>query len=123
MASPSKMRRMRIEDSSSKNDTIMRRKDLRGAQEWIGAEVLMRSLIVWRLSARKMDASWRLVIMRVFEGGVGWVRGGMLERSMDMLLFRELRDVGRDSGGDVVVGESVGESSGDAILQVFIWSR
>jgi hypothetical protein len=42
---------------------------------------------------------------------------------MDMLLFRELRDVGRDSGGDVVVGESVGESSGDAILQVFIWSR
>lgn len=83
----------------------------------------MRSLIVWRLSARKMDASWRLVIMRVFEGGVGWVRGGMLERSMDMLLFRELRDVGRDSGGDVVVGESVGESSGDAILQVFIWSR
>jgi len=57
------------------------------------------------------------VIRRVFEGGVGWVRGGMFDRSIDMLDFREARDVGLDSGGDVKVGESaVGESSGDDIL-------
>lgn len=79
----------------------MRRKDLRGAQEWIGAEALMRSLIVCRLSARKISASWRLVIRRVFDGGVGWIKGGRFERSMDMLLFRDARDVGLDSGGEV----------------------
>lgn len=49
----------------------MRRKDFRGAKVWMGAEVLISSRIVWRLSARKMEASWRLVIRRVLEGGVG----------------------------------------------------
>lgn len=33
-------------ESSSKKETIMRRKERRGAQEWTGAEALMRSLIV-----------------------------------------------------------------------------
>jgi len=94
----------------------MRRKDLRGAHEWIGAEAFMRSLMVWRLSARKMEASWRLVIRRVLEGGVGWIKGGRFERSMDMLLFRDARDVGLDSGGEVEVGERDGDCSRDAIL-------
>lgn len=51
----------------------------------------------------------------VFEGGVGWVSGGIFDRSMDMLLFRDARDVGRDVGGDEgEVGErAVGDSSGD----------
>lgn len=81
----------------------------------MGADVFMRSLIVWRLGALKISASCKFVIKSVFEGGVGWVRGGIFERSMDMLLFRDARDVGRDVGGDVgEVGESaVGDNSGD----------
>jgi len=71
--------------------------------------------MVWRLSARNISASWRLVIRRVFEGGVGWIRGGRVERSMDMLLFRDAREVGLDSGGEVEVGESAVGDSGDAI--------
>lgn len=71
MASPSRILRMRIADSSFQKDTTILRKDLRGAQVWIGAEALMSSLMVWRLSARKISASWRLVIKSVFEGGVG----------------------------------------------------
>jgi hypothetical protein len=57
-----------------------------------------------------------LVMRSVFEGGVGWVRGGIFERSMDILLFRDARDVGLDSGGDVKVGVSaVGDSSEDML--------
>jgi hypothetical protein len=37
--------------------------------------------------------------MRVFEGGVGCTRGGILERSM--LKGLALRETGRDSGGEV----------------------
>ena len=37
--------------------------------------------------------------MRVFDGGVGWIIGGILERSIDIGL--DLRDTGRDNGGDV----------------------
>jgi len=46
------------------------------------------------------------------------VRGGIFERSMDMLLFRDARDVGRDVGGDVgEVGErAVGDSSGEDVM-------
>lgn len=50
------------------------------------------------------------------------MRGGIFDRSMDMLLFRDARDVGRDVGGDVGEGEvgesTVGESSGDDMLTV-----
>ena len=74
---------MRMAESSLKKETIMRRKERSGAQEWIGAEALIKSLIVWRLSARKTSGSWRLVINRVFEGGVGMLRGGIVERSRD----------------------------------------
>jgi len=70
------------------------RKDFKGAHEWIGAEESMSSRMVWRLSARKISGSERLVMRRVFEGGVGWVRGGILERSRD----RGVR--GRDMRGD-----------------------
>jgi hypothetical protein len=35
----------------------MRRNEFSGAQEWMGAEALMRSLMIWRLSARKTSAS------------------------------------------------------------------
>lgn len=83
---------MRIAESSSKKETIIREKDFKGAQEWIGAEVLMRSLIVWRLSGRKISASFRLVIRRVLEGGVGWVRGGRLVRSRDSDLWEPRRE-------------------------------
>jgi len=79
----------------------MRRKDLRGAHECIGAEALTRSLIVWRLSARNISGSWRLVIRRVFEGGVGCCSGGREERSIDIGVLDPLDETGRDDGGEL----------------------
>lgn len=63
----------------------------------------MRSLMVWRLSARKISASCRLVMRRVFEGGVGCCRGGMEERSMDIGVLDPLDEAGRDVGGELWV--------------------
>lgn len=91
---------MRMAESSSKKETIMRRKERKGAQEWIGADELMRSLIVWRLSARKISESWRLVIKRVFEGGVGMERGGRVERSRDIGVLDSLEE-GREERGEL----------------------
>jgi hypothetical protein len=51
-----------------------------------------------------------LVIMRVFEGGVGWTRGGMLDKSM--LMGLDLLETGRDNGGEV--GE-VGDDNEDIL--------
>lgn len=48
---------------------------------WIGAVLEINSLIVWRLSGRKTERSWRLVKSRVLDGGVGCCSGGMLDRS------------------------------------------
>lgn len=91
ISSPSSMERILIAEASSKKDTIMREKDFRGAQEWMGALVLMSSRIVWRLSARKTIGSLRLVIISVFEGGVGCVYGGIEERSIESgVLDREV---------------------------------
>jgi hypothetical protein len=90
-------------ESSSKKETMMRRKDLRGAQEWIGAEALTRSLMVWRLSARNISASWRLVIRRVFEGGVGCCNGGREDRSIDIGVLDPFEETGRDVGGELSV--------------------
>jgi hypothetical protein len=93
---------MRIAEASSKKETIMRRNERRGAQEWIGADALMRSLIVWRLSARKISGSWRFVMRRVLDGGVGIERGGMVERSMDIGV-RDPLDEGREDRGELSV--------------------
>jgi hypothetical protein len=100
IASPSRTWRIRIAASSSKKETMIRRKDLRGAHEWIGAEELMRSLIVWRLSARKTSRSWRLVMSRVFEGGVGRASGGMVDRSSDSGV-RDLEEEGLEETGEL----------------------
>lgn len=94
----------------------MRRKDFSGAQEWIGAELFMSSRISCRLSARKTSASWRFVMMSVFEGGVGCTRGGMLERSMLIGLDLRLLETGRESGGEV--GE-VGVDNEDILGRTF----
>jgi len=90
------MERILIAEASSKNDTIIREKDFKGAQEWMGALVLMSSRIVWRLSARKTTGSLRLVTMSVFEGGVGCVYGGMEERSIESGVLD--REVGLNCG-------------------------
>lgn len=80
----------------------MRRKDLSGAKEWRGAVELMSSRIVCRFGALKISRSRRLVMRRVFEGGVGWTRAGREERSRDrgVLAPEERRDCSGDSSGD-----------------------
>jgi len=77
----------------------MRRKLLSGAHEWIGAEELIRSLIVWMLSARKIEGSFKFVMRRVLEGGVGCESGGIVDKSMDMFGERLPREEGRDESG------------------------
>ena len=72
-------------DSSSRKDTTMRRKDFKGAQEWTKADCSISDRTVWRLSGRKISGSWRFVNRRVFDGGVGWVSGGIVLRSRDIL--------------------------------------
>jgi hypothetical protein len=67
----------------------------------MGAEELMRSLMVWILSARKISGSFRFVMRSVFEGGVGIASGGIVERSIDMFAFLDSRDVGRDDAGEL----------------------
>lgn len=57
----------------------------------------MSSLMVWMLSARNISGSFKLVMRRVFEGGVGCVSAGMLDRSIDIL--DRLREVGLDDSG------------------------
>jgi hypothetical protein len=60
---------------------MMRRKELRGAKAWIGAECVIRSRMVCKFSGRKTSVLLRLVKRRVLEGGVGCERGGSFERS------------------------------------------
>lgn len=84
---------------------MIREKDFRGAQVWIGDVVLMRSRIVWMLSGRKTSFEVRFVMMRVFEGGVGRESGGRLERSRDIGDARrdDLRVGGEDEAGELSV--------------------
>jgi hypothetical protein len=66
----------------------------------------MSSLMVWRLSGRKISASFRFVISRVLEGGVGMDRGGTFERSIDMDVrdaFEDERDKGGELSADMLV--------------------
>lgn len=44
------------------------------------------------MSARKISLSFRFVMRRVLEGGVGWERGGRLERSRESDLWDPLRE-------------------------------
>jgi len=93
IASPSRIWRICIAESTSKNETMMRRNDLRGAQLWIGTEVFIKSLICWILSALNICISLRFVMRSVFDGGVGCWSGGMPERSIDSGV-RGLEDIG-----------------------------
>lgn len=61
----------------------MRRKDFNGEKVWIGALVLMSSRMVWRLVAWKIEGSFRFVMMRVLDAGVGAWYGGTEERSRE----------------------------------------
>lgn len=88
----------------------MRRKDFSGDHVYIGAVASISCRIVCKLSGRKMSRSSKFVIRRVLVGGVGWVRGGMLDRSK----LREDRDDPRRSkrgrsGDEGEAGEAVGD--------------
>jgi hypothetical protein len=76
-----------------------------------GAVLDISSRIVCKLSGRKTCRSFRLVISRVFVGGVGCVRGGRLDRSSDSDDLDEARrsnmGLPGDSGEDGEDGEDV----------------
>ena len=112
-------------DSSLKKETMIRLKDLSGAQECMGAEALIRSRMVWRLSARKISVSRRLVMRSVFEGGVGNDNGGTVDKSSESGV-RGLDDLGEEAsdilegriGGGFATGHAVGEGSKSEV-----WNR
>lgn len=87
-----------------KNDTTMRRKDFSGENEWRGAWVVKSARIESRDEGVKSWEERRLVMRRVFEGGDGWIRGGMLDRSRE-------RDVREGFWCGVDEGESGGEAA------------
>lgn len=67
----------------------------------------MRSRMTWRFSGRKMAGSVRLVKRRVFEGGVGGVMGGILERSRVRFERREAEEEDRECCGEVSILKAV----------------
>lgn len=88
---------------------MIREKDLRGAQVWMVAVVLMSSLMVRRLEGRNISLEERFVIIRVLEGGVGVLSGGRLERSRERFGERERREAGLDDLGDDSVDDILRE--------------
>lgn len=67
----------------------------------MGAEELISSLIVCRLSGLNISRSFRFVIIRVLDGGVGCWRGGTAEISR-LRGVRVREDAREDSGLDWV---------------------
>ena len=57
--------------------------------------------MVCRLSGLNMSRSWRFVMRSVFDGGVGWMRGGIVDRSRDSGVL-DLEE-GRDDFGELSV--------------------
>lgn len=98
----------------------MRRKDLSGANECMGATLSMRSRISCRFSGRKMSMLLRLVKRRVLDGGVGWINGGRSERSrLRLALLRE--EVEDDLEGRGVGSIMKSELCGCEVAVVFVW--
>lgn len=86
--------------SISKKEMTMRRKDLSGAKAWIGAVMAISPRIRSKLSGRKMSVLFRPVKRRVFDGGVGCVKGGKLERSRVRPDLREADEDDREGRGE-----------------------
>ena len=73
----------------------MRRREGSGEKAFSGTTEVIVSRILLRDEGWKRARSWRLVIKRVFVGGVGVVRGGRLERSRERV-GREEAEVERE---------------------------
>lgn len=89
-----------------------------GAQVWIGAVLLRSSRRVCRLSGRKTERSFRLVMRRVLDAGVGFWSCGRLERSRLRAFFENLLDALEVR---VVSCGLAADAVADAILTVFVY--
>jgi hypothetical protein len=78
---------------------MMRRRDFSGENAWRGTMLERWVRIVAREAGWKIDRSSRLVMRRVFEGGAGWVSGGIEDRSIERGV---LGDRGERAGDDIV---------------------
>jgi hypothetical protein len=89
----------------------MRRMEGRGEKELRGATEVIWLRISSRAGGWKTSRSWRSVIRRVLEGGVGWESAGILAISRD-------RD-GRDLWDEPVnVGDGASEHRGEAEVAI-----
>ena len=79
---------------------MTRRRDLRGEKEKGGERVVMCWRSKARLEGENISMSLRFVIKRVFDGGDGSIRGGILERSRERGVLR--REEVREDGGEAV---------------------
>jgi hypothetical protein len=113
-------RTLTASSSDSKEQTILA-KDLRGDQETRRAELPIMLRKPWRWSGRKISASLRLVMRRVFVGGDGAMSGGMEERSNDRFdlddLFDDVQELGSYSLKKPAVGD-VGDAGADVLSAI-----
>lgn len=89
----------------------MRRIEGRGEKEFSGATAVIWLRISSSAGGWKTSRSWRLVIRRVLEGGVGWESAGMLAISRD----RDGREVWDEP---VNLGDEASEHGGEAEVAI-----
>lgn len=90
---------------------MIRRKLLRGEKVWRGACAFRASFMFCRTCGVKIVGSLRLVMIRVFVGGVGWTRGGRSLRSRDRV---------REVGGGVVMSIDMVAAMGGLLTGVLM---
>lgn len=101
--------------STEWNEQTIRRREGSGEKEFRGATDSISLRMVASEAGWKRTISWRSVIRRVFDGGLGWERGGRLERSR-VSAGRDEEEEDREARLAMNEGEEGMDCGGDAVI-------